>query len=97
MVQLYEHALATSCRDQVSPRAVRSADNPRFDLARDGKINPRELELAFTVELTELTVKVSGVEVSRDIVDSLPAHDNRASPRRADGEEEGQAESDYDR
>jgi uncharacterized membrane protein len=42
-------------------------------------------------------VKVAGVQVSRHGVDGLPAHGDRASPWRADGKEQGQAESDHDR
>jgi hypothetical protein len=42
-------------------------------------------------------VKVADVQVSHDGIDGLPAYGDRASPRRAQGKHQGQAESDHGR
>ena len=42
-----------------------------------------------------LALEVAGSQVSRDGVDGLPAHRDGAPPWRAQGEKQGQAESDH--
>ena len=42
-------------------------------------------------------MKVADVQVSHDGIDGLPADCDRASPRRTQGKQQGQAESDHGR
>jgi hypothetical protein len=102
--QLLEHDPAPAAAQRLG-RVIGRAEAPRNAPTRatsntplaPNELRPPDPPRASPAGGAGLRMEVSDVQVAHDGIDGLPAHGDRSSPRRAEGQEQGQAESDHNR